>query len=334
MGRRSLAAVILVAVAVLLAFSWFGWGREGLTPVPAASPNAAGINQLYAFIGFFAVAIFLSVMIPLALILGRYRERGLPREAEGPQVRGNTRLELLWTITPTIIVLIISAFTLYKAPQIVDAKPAAGAAAEPVRIAVEGRQFYWRYVYENRAVAIDTLRVPVDRVIDLDITAPGHDVVHSFWVPTLMGKLDAIPGNHNHLEFRPTRVGVFDGRCGELCGIQHTQMNFQVEVLREDEFERWLDETAAAQAAGRSDLGKTLWEGACAKCHLGAPEYAPNLIGNPLLADEKAIRQTVTLGRGQMPAVGRGWSDREVRALTQYVKQFAPQEEESEDDGS
>ena len=332
--RTSLVTVVLVVATVLLALSWFGWGKEGLTPVPSASPNTAGINQLYAFIGFFAVLIFLSVMIPLALIIARYRERGLPREVEGPQIRSNTRLELTWTILPTIIVVILSAFTLYKAPGIIDPGPARGASAqETLPIVVECRQFYWRYVYENGVVAIDRLRIPVDRLIDLDITAASNDVVHSFWVPALMGKLDAIPGNHNHLKFRATRTGVFEGRCGELCGIQHSAMNFDVEVVSQAEFDRWLDEMGTAQAANRSDLGQILWERACSKCHFAAPEYAPNLIGNPLLGDEQAIRQTVTLGRGQMPAVGRGWSERELRALTTYLKTLAPQEEEEEEEG-
>ena len=329
--RRSLAPIILVAAAILLALSWFGWGKEGLTPVPSASPNTESINELYGIIGFFAVAIFLSVMIPLALIIARYRERGLPREVEGPQIRGNTRLELLWTIVPVLIVVALSALTLYKAPGIVDPDPAEGgtAAREDLPIVVEGRQFYWRYVYENEVVAIDRLRIPVDRLIDLDITAPGHDVVHSYWVPALMGKLDAIPGNHNHLRFRATKTGVFEGRCGELCGIQHSAMNFEVEVLSQEEFDRWLEEAGAAQTANRSDLGRTLWERACAKCHLAAPEYAPTLIGNPLLRDDDVIRETVTQGRGRMPAVGRGWTERELRALTTYVRTLAPEEGEA-----
>ena len=330
--RRSLAPIILVAAAVLLALSWFGWGKEGLTPVPPASPNADDINELYAFIGFFAVAIFLSVMIPLALIVGRYRERGLPRDAEGPQIRGNTRLELLWTIVPVLIVLVLSAYTLYKAPGIVDPEPAAGGTADgggELDVVVEGRQFYWRYVYENDVIAIDRLRIPVDRPIDLDITAPGNDVVHSYWVPALMGKLDAIPGDHNHLRFTATETGVFEGKCGELCGIQHTAMIFEVEVLPQAEFDRWLEETGAAQAANRSDLGRTLWERACAKCHLGAPEHAPPLLGSPLLGDADLIRQTVTQGRGRMPAVGQGWTERELRALTSYLATLAPEEGET-----
>ena len=325
MGRRPLVAAVLIAVTVLLALSWFGWGREGLRPVTPAGDGADGINDLYAFIGVFAVLIFLSVMIPLALIIARYRERDLPREVEGPQIRGNTRLELLWTAVPILIVVVLSGFTLYKAPQITD--PDDGAEAPALEVDVEGRLFYWRYVYPNGAISIDRLRLPVGRVTEVAVTAPEHDVQHSFWVPALQGKMDAIPGVVNRLKLRPTRLGVFDGRCAELCGIQHAAMELSVEVMPQREFDRWL---AGAATQAPRELGAELWSGVCAKCHFAAPEYAPNIVGNPLLGDARQVRQIVQQGRGRMPAVGRGWSARELRALTEYVETLAPRED---DDG-
>ena len=151
MRRRSIVAGILVLVAVLLAGSWFGWGRDGLTPVKPATTGADEINELYAILGVIAVIVFLSVIIPLALILGRYRARGLPREVEGPQVRGNTPLELTWTAIPVVIVLALSLIALWKAVEIQDPATAAGEPPE-LRLAVDARQFYWRFVYENGAV--------------------------------------------------------------------------------------------------------------------------------------------------------------------------------------
>ena len=324
--RRTLVAVVLVAGVVILAGSWFGFsGRQGLTPVEPSGPSAEGIDELYLFIGFFAALIFLSVMIPLALILARYRERGLPRDAEGPQIRGNTRLELLWTAIPIGIVAILVGFTLYQAPKIED--PArAGEDANALEIQVEGRQFYWRYVYPNGAVAIDRLRLPVDRVARLRITAPEWDVVHSYWIPALGGKRDAVPGQVNELELRPERTGVFDGKCGELCGLQHSAMNFEAEVLTAAEFDSWVE-----QAAEGEELGQTIFEDVCSKCHFAAPEYAPNIAGSPTLGDADAITRIVTEGRGRMPAVGRGWSERELEALTEYLATLAP--EESADGG-
>lgn len=327
--RRKLVAAFLVAAAVLLAGSWFGFsGRQGLSPVKPASTGAEDIADLYLFMGAIAVVILLSVIVPLALILGRYRERGLGREAEGPQTRGNTTLELTWTAISVVIVLVISVVALIKALDITDPAGAAGDAAE-VTIAVEGRQFYWRYVYPEGVVAIDRLRVPVDRVVKLDVTAPDDDVVHSFWAPALGGKIDAIPGTVNHLKFRATRTGVFDGKCAELCGIQHSEMYLSVEVMAADAYDRWLDQEGAAQEAGRSELGQSLFTDVCSKCHFAAPEYAPNIIGNPILGDAQTIRELVENGRGLMPAVGRGWSERELDALTEYLKTIAPPESAS-----
>jgi cytochrome c oxidase subunit II len=324
--RRHVVAALLVAGVVLLGASWFGLSeRQGLSPVEPASSSADGIEDLYLFIGVFAVAVFLSVMIPLALILGRYRERGLPREVDGPQIRGQTRLELLWTAIPLAIVLVISGFTLYASDGIRNPGGAEAAAAS-LHIEVEGRQFYWRYVYPDGVVALDRLRLPLDQVVDLEVTAPSSDVIHSFWVPALAGKIDAIPGQTNHLKFRPQQLGNFDGKCAELCGIQHAAMVFDVAVLPRAEFDRWLATARREQAAeaGSLALGREQFENVCSKCHFAAPEYAPNIATNPLLAAGRQIRTIVTEGRGKMPAVGRGWTEPELDALTRYLSTIAP----------
>ena len=324
MQRRNFVAAFLVALLVVLAGSWFGFSRiDGVTPVEPASDAAATISDLYIFIGVFAGLIFLSVTIPLALIISRYRERGLPREVEGPQVRGNTRLEVGWTVASCLIVLVIVAATLIAANGINDPEPVARAAAsaqggavegERLPVLVEGRQFYWRFVYENGAVAVDTLRIPVDRVADLTITAPDVDVAHSFWVPALHGKMDAIPGVTNHLRLLPNRTGTFRGRCAELCGIQHSVMNLEVVVMESAEFDAWLDENGEEQP----ELGQELFDNVCSKCHFAAPEYAPNIAGSPILQDPEQVEEIVTNGIRRMPPVGRGWSERELDALTDF----------------
>ncbi len=314
--RRTGIALALVAVALALAASWFGWGRDGLTPVDPASPQAERILDLYIFIGLIAIAIFLSVAIPLALILSRDGARGAPRTVEGAQVHGHARLELLWTAIPLLIVLVIAGVTWAMAGGVND--QARGASGADVRVRVEGRQFYWRYVYENGAVSIDRLRVPVGRLVQLEVTAPSSDVIHSFWSPALNGKVDAIPGQTNYLRFRPDETGRFDGRCAELCGLQHAAMELVVEVVQPQEFQAWLD--ANRPDAADEDLGAAIFGGVCAKCHGAAPEYAPNLEGNALLQDEDALRRVVREGFGRMPAVGQGWSEREVDAVVRFAR--------------
>jgi cytochrome c oxidase subunit 2 len=323
MRGRTFVTVLLVLGAIALGASWFGFsGRKGLTPVHPASPDAEGIADIYKVMGVFAVLILLSVIVPLALILGRYRQRGLPRDVEGPQIVGHTRLEVVWTLIPVVIVAIISGYALYKSGGIRNPSPAEGAPAT-VKINVEGRQFYWRYVYANGVVSYNLLRLPRDQVVDLTVTAPETDVIHSFWVPALDGKVDAIPGKINHLKFRPTRLGTYDGKCAELCGLQHAAMTFDVEVIPRDEFEQWLTTQRRAQRTG-TQLGQEQFQQVCSKCHFAAPEFAPNIAGNPLLGDSAQIRDIVTHGRRRMPAVGVGWTETELNALTRYLQTIAP----------
>lgn len=298
--------VILVGVGFL---AWIGSEGGGLTPVPPASSGAGDIQDVYVFVGAFASAIFLIVTIPLALFVIRFRRAGRDRTFEGPQIRGNARLELAWTAIPILILVAIGAFTFVK----LDGVRAAGARPDIV-IEVEGRQFSWRFRYPNGAVAFDTLRLPVDRTVRLELSAPGSDVIHSFWVPALGGKMDAIPGVDTDMTFRPTRIGTFDGKCAELCGIQHGAMLFTAEVMPQAEFDGWL-----AEAVDREDLGQEIFDRVCSKCHFAAPEFAPNIAGNPILADAEALEELILNGRGRMPAVGETWSQREVDALVEFA---------------
>src|ERR671914_52436 len=198
-----------VAPAVLLA-------ATGLTPVTAESPNAERIEDLYWFVAFWAAVVLLAVAVPLTLFVVRYRSRGRDRTVEGPQVHGSTRLEIAWTLVPIAILLIVTAFTFYKLPGITLEDEAR---AGDLRIRVEGRQFYWQYRYPNGVIQIDQLRAPLDRLVVLEITAPESDVNHSYWVPGVGGKFDAIPGETTETAFQARETGVFEGQCAEFCGI-------------------------------------------------------------------------------------------------------------------
>jgi len=300
-----------LVVAFLLAGS-------GLTPVDPDSPSTERIEDLYWFVGFWAAIVALAVAIPLVLFTVRYRSRGRSRTVEGPQVHGSTRLEIAWTAVPVVILLIVSIFTFYKLPGItLDA-----AAGEDVtKIRVEGRQFYWQYRYPNGVIAIDNLRAPADRLVELQITAPEKDVIHSYWVPDLFPKLDAIPGQVNTTRFRG-KPGTYHGQCVEFCGIQHAAMLAEIELVDPDEFDSWVSEEARRQETGDSDLGAQEFNGACAKCH-GA--QGQGLIGPGLTAatvsNAGLVTDIVRNGRGKMPEVGTGWDDRQMKALTDYLKQ-------------
>ena len=316
--RRSLALWLSLGAALVLAATAAA-GNGGLAPPDADSPSAERIRDIYWLLVGVGAFIFLLVTVPLLVFIVRYRSRGRDRAVEGPQVRGNRNLELGWTIGAVAIVAGIAAFVFYKAPGITNLESAR--ATQELRVEVEGRQFYWLFRYPNGAVSIDRLRAPAGRVVHLDITAPEGDVNHAFWVPALAGKFDAIPGVTTDLEFDALEPGLYPGQCAEFCGIQHAVMNTAVEVLPGDEFGRWLDGRAGDLRA----LGEEEWNGVCAKCHRLGDE--PQLIGPSLtsaqLDDAAQLEELVRNGRGKMPAVGRGWSDEQIRALVEYARRVS-----------
>ena len=314
--RRSLALWLSLGAALVLAASAAA-GNGGLAPPDPDSPGADRIRDIYWLLVAIAAFIFLLVVVPLVIFITRYRSGGRDRSVEGPQVRGNRNLEIGWTVGAVLILVVIATVVFYKLPGINNLEEEAGAAGE-LRVVVEGRQFYWLYRYPNGAVAIDRMRVPQGRVVRAEITAPDGDVNHSFWVPALQGKFDAIPGVTNTLEFDASETGVYQGQCAEFCGIQHAAMDIEVEVMAADEFERWVEERAGDTA----QLGEEEFNGVCAKCHRLGDEK--RLIGPSLTAaqlqDAEALEEIVRNGRGEMPAVGRGWTDEQMRALTEYAR--------------
>jgi cytochrome c oxidase subunit 2 len=315
--RRTIATSLLAFVGSLLCAAGAFAGTGGLTPESSSSPNAHGITQSYYLVAVVTMVVFAIVEGVLIVFVIRYRRGKRTRLDEGPQIHGSTRLEVIWTVLPVVILAVIGSFIFYLLPGITDAPPAA--AADQTRVHVSGRQFYWQFTYPNGAVSIDTLVAPADQVVNEDISAPTWDVIHSWWVPDLGGKFDAIPGRVNKTWFKAP-AGVYAASCYELCGIQHALMHATVKVVPRAEYDAFI----AKRAQGGPALGQEEWQGVCQKCHrLDHTYIGPALGGNPLLADRKAIEVLLRNGQGQMPSVGRDWTSQQLDSLIAYTKQFA-----------
>jgi cytochrome c oxidase subunit 2 len=221
-----------------------------------------------------------------------------------------------------LVLFAIAAFVFAKLPGIQDV-PAASAGGENMVVDVTGTQFMWEFRYPNGVISVDRLRAPEGRTMELHVTAPDWDVIHSWWIPSLGGKIDAIPGKLNKTWFSAERTGVFQGQCAELCGLYHAKMLASVEVMPAGEFDAWLEERRSQQDAGTSPLGQELWEGSCAKCHGAEGEggYGPRLTGSALVQNEQAVATLLHNGGIKMPPVGRNWTDEEIAAVTSYVKE-------------
>lgn len=320
--RALLVLAGLLTLAVLAAPAALAQGS--FAPVEPASPNAEGIRSSYLLVSIFVLAIFVLVEGLLIAFIVKYRRRRRGRFEDGAQIHGQTRLELLWTALPVVVLFLIAAFVFVELPGIKNV-PEAGASGE-LEIRVTGRQFYWQYEYENGVIAIDTMRAPAGVPVRLAVSAPDSDVIHSWWIPALGGKIDAIPGRVNETWFRADRPGVYEGRCAELCGVGHALMLAKVEVLPPSEFAAWLDERRAAQTTGDVALGQETWDGVCAKCHGPAGEGGlyRAVAGSQTLRDPEAVESLVRNGLRTMPAVGAGWTAEQIDALNAYLEESPP----------
>lgn len=298
-------AVALAAPAVAAA------AYGGFQPQHAHSPNVEHINIAYWVIFGFTAAIFLIVTTTLVVFIVRYRSNGRPRTAEGAQVHGNTKLELIWTVIPVVILAIIGTVVFILLPKITP--PAK--AASTLEITVEGHQFYWQFDYPGGARTINDLYVPVDR--DVRLTVVSGDVVHSYWVPQLQGKLQAIPGRVNHTGFRADKTGVYQGYCALICGPFHAKMLTRVIVVDQADYQS----TLAAKTT-KAELGRTEYQGVCATCHgmQGQGGYGKPLSTSSLVTSKAALEEIVRNGRNLMPPVGNTWTEAQIDALVQYTR--------------
>ena len=314
--RRS-ASIVLALFGALAFVPAATADRGGLTPPRPKSPNAEAITDTYYLVLLVTGIVFVLVHAALVVFIVRYRRRHRPVDAEGPQIHGNTRLEVLWTVVPLLIVVFLVAFVFVKLPEIENVPQAQAAQGENLRIEVEAKQFHFEFLYPDGAKTYETLVVPAGRTVELAVTAPDADVIHSWWIPALGGKIDAIPGRVNHTWFRANAPGEYHGACTEFCGLQHNAMRVRVLAVDEAAWERTRDELVGN--------GEAQFQSVCAKCHnlTGSQLVGPSLAGNPLLADFRGLAELVREGGNVMPAVGRGWSDAQVASLVRYTRRFA-----------
>ena len=313
--RRKLPSFVLVLLVALATAGVAAAGNGGLAPVTPHSPNAVRITDTYWVVFGFTAFVFVLIESLLVIFIVKYRSRGRSRAVEGAQVHGHTRLELLWTVFPVLILAAIAVVVFWELPAI-DHQPSA--ATNPIHITVEGHQYYWQFDYPNHARSINTLHVPVGAVVDLKVVSP--DVIHSWWIPALGGKIQAIPGRVNHTWFRADAAGAYTGQCAELCGVFHASMLATVKAQSVQSYRTFITKTAAAT------LGAQEWSGVCATCHgnLGQGGYGPAISNNTIITQPAALagilRNGVNGTTGAMPPVGNTWTNGQIAALVQYLR--------------
>ncbi|MFQ5944899.1 MAG: cytochrome c oxidase subunit II [Anaerolineae bacterium] len=268
------------ALALAVAGALFLWtvsvaGAEPPWPSDPASPEARQVADLYQIVLWIALAVFAVVEGILLYSVVRFRRRD---ETVPAQVHGHTGLEIAWTAAPAVIVAILAVLSF-------QTMFAGGSGREnPLTVEVVGHQWFWEYRYPDEGFVTATdMVVPTGRAIRLEVTTA--DVIHSFWVPRLSGKIDASPGLVNEIWFTVEEPGTFEGQCAEFCGIGHPYMPVRVIALDQMGYEEWAEaqRAAAAPAQGLAAEGENLVTGgACAACHTVRGTAAVGLVGPDL----------------------------------------------------
>ena len=241
--RRVFTALGLGALAIVLSSCGIG-GLSPIFPTPV-SPNGQDIYNTYLGITVPAIVIFLGVELALLWVILRYRRSRQPTGYKPPQVHGNTRLEIVWTIIPLLLVLGIAGISFNEL--LADFQPVTG---EQMDVTISGHQFGWIYTYVSGPGA--GIRVDQEGTLTSEVTpfvVPTHtlvklrfqgtDVIHSWWVPAISGKTDAVPGYDNFSWLKIDQVGKWRGECAELCGAGHSTMQIIVEAMDMSDFQNW-----------------------------------------------------------------------------------------------
>ncbi len=262
-----------------------------------ASALARDVDMLYLFL--IGVSAFFLILIGALIIWFVFRFRRTSDTDRPAEIHGHTKLEIVWTVIPLVLVLIMFVwgavlfFKQFRPP------------ADAMEILVTGKQWMWKMQHPSGRWEINELHVPVGRPVKLTLTS--EDVIHSFYVPAFRTKMDAVPGRYTTVWFEPTRTGSYHLFCAEYCGAEHSLMKGWIHVLPAEEYDDWaarIDPDLAELTP--LEAGERLFtEMGCMACHNPASgALGPNVVGlymsevrlddgRTVIADEDYIRQSI-----------------------------------------
>jgi cytochrome c oxidase subunit 2 len=237
------AILSAIGIAVALTIHWFP---------PSASTQAKPVDRLWYVLLIVSTPIFALVVTVVLFSIWKFRMRPGEELLDGPPIHGNTRLEIIWTAVPALLLVGLCTYAYLVLTDIEKAK------ANTMKVRVVGEQFAWTYYYPGQGsgghdLVTRELYLPVNQNVDFTIQA--KDVLHDFWVPAFRIKKDAVPGISTAYRITTTRVGTYPVVCAELCGLGHSVMRSTVHVMPRGAFQQWLTRMKAGKQAGAGGAG-------------------------------------------------------------------------------
>jgi cytochrome c oxidase subunit II len=329
-----------IGIAIGLSIHWFP---------PADSTQADKIDTLWDVLIIATVPVFVLVTVIVGFSVIEFRMRPGEEQLDGPPIHGNTRLEVIWTALPAMLIVGLVTYA-YIVLHDIEKAPAAG---NPERhVAVTGQQFAWTFAYNEGGKKFTTaqLYLPAGESVKFDVRS--KDVIHDFWVPDFRMKIDAVPGITTHYRVTPKSpqaIGEHAIVCAELCGLGHAFMRSTVHVLSKPDFDKWVAKMTAAKpsgggggaaagpvkakqlfTAGNADTGAT----ACGSCHTLADAGTTGVTGpdldkflkgkSPAFIKQSILDPNKVIAPGYQPNImppnfGDTLSAPQVDALVKYL---------------
>jgi cytochrome c oxidase subunit II len=321
--RRFAPLAIAMPLVLLLGACAADAPQDTLQP---QGPVARSIDNLWNGVFIVAVIVFVLVEVGTLVLIWHFRKRKDDVDDELPtQTHGNPRLEIAWTVLPAVVLAVVGFFTLrtlFDINQMDD---------DDLTIQVTGQQWWWEYAYDtngdgefDNVITANDMIIPAGVDVNLEIEA--RDVIHSYWIPALNGKKDAVPGRTHPLKINADEPGTYVGQCTEFCGLSHAYMRQRVIAVTADEFDEWLEsqEADAEMPTGESAAaGAELFATQCSGCHLARgindEEFEAQGNGEELLIAENAPDLTHFASRGTFAgAIFDLWVDQDGDGIVEY----------------
>jgi cytochrome c oxidase subunit II len=303
--RRRLALAVVMPLVLFVASCASDAPQDTLEP---KGPIARSIDSLWDGVFLVAVVVFILVEFGTLFLVVRFRRRKGDTDDDLPtQTHGNTKLEIAWTLVPAVMLAVVGFFTLRTLFDINERD------ADDLTIQVTGQQWWWEYAYDTDGdgefTDDDLVLTATDLVIpagvDVNLDIESNDVIHSYWIPALNGKKDAVPGSTHPLRLNADEPGTYVGQCTEYCGLSHGYMRQRVIAMPQAEFEEWLDnqqDEAQTPTEEEAAAGAELFTTQCSGCHLARgindEEFADAGNGEELLVSGNAPDLTHFATRG------------------------------------
>ncbi len=274
-NKRNAAITAAIATVVLIACTWWlvaDFGDNVTFPLNTFAPAGRQAWSIFNLsVPVFALAGVVFILVEVGVLWMVIRFKRNPDDVDGvdepSQTHGNVPLEIGWTLVPALLLAVLAVFNVQTLLNLQDKK-------DPMVVRVIGQQWWWEYRYDldndGKVDIITATQMVVPAGRDIEVKIQSNDVIHSWWIPRINGKMDAVPGRTHTLIMTADKPGIYQGQCTEYCGLSHGVMRMEFKALPRAQYEEWVEAMTTPPEQPKTPkalAGQELFVSQCARCH-------------------------------------------------------------------